>query len=177
MECPHCQATTRVLESRGAEAGAAVRRRRQCSACGRRFTTYERYERLLFVRKRSGDRQAFDREKLHGGLARAAHKRPVPEDEIDAIVDLIAGEVEGAGGELPAQRIGEMCLEGLRRVDRVAYLQFAAVYKELSDIDEVQAELARMRAELPAQDEALFETPVFAGAGGPGSVRSKGDPA
>lgn len=98
---------------------------------------------MLYVRKRDGERQPFDRAKLHGGLARAAHKRPVSDAEIDAIVDRIEAAAERAGGELPAQRIGEMCLDGLRRVDRISYLQFASVYKQL-DIDAVRAELARL---------------------------------
>lgn len=121
-----------------------MRRRRECSSCSHRFTTYERREHLaLFVRKRDGVRQPFDRAKLRGGLARAAHKRPVGDAEIDAIVDRIESEAERSDGELPAQRIGEMCLDGLRRVDRISYLQFASVYKQL-DIEAVRAELARM---------------------------------
>jgi transcriptional repressor NrdR len=151
VQCPHCEATTRVLESRGAEAGAAVRRRRECSSCGRRFTTYERHERLLFVRKRSGERQAFDGEKLRGALVRAAHKRPVSEGEIDEIVDRIEAHLEEAGGELAASSIGELCLDELRELDWGAYLQFAGT--------------------LPA------EAPQLAGSGRAGSVRSEGDPA
>jgi transcriptional repressor NrdR len=175
--CPHCEEPTKVLESRSAAAGTTVRRRRHCPSCGHRFTTYERYEPSLFVRKRGGRRQEFDRAKLRGGMVRAAHKRPIAESEIDAIVDRIAAEAEAEGGELPSQRVGEICLDGLRHVDRIAYLQFAAVYKELSDIDEVQAELARMRAELSSREEALFETPVVADSGQAGSVRPKSDPA
>lgn len=134
-----------------------MRRRRVCSSCGHRFTTYERYERgPLFVRKRGGERQPFDREKLRGGLARAAHKRPVEPAQIEAIVAAIEAEAERAGGELPAARVGEMCLEGLRAIDRVSYLQFAAVYKQL-DVDQVRAEIAALS---PA-----------------GSVRAAGDPA
>ena len=133
-----------MRESRKAEDGASVRRRRECASCSHRFTTYERREHApLFVRKRDGARQPFDRAKLRGGLARAAHKRPVSGAEIDAIVDRIETEAERAGGELPAPRIGEMCLEGLRQVDRISYLQFASVYKQL-DIEAVRAELARM---------------------------------
>jgi transcriptional repressor NrdR len=137
-----------VLESRAADGGAAVRRRRECSRCGHRFTTYERSaDAPLVVLKRDGQRQPFDHAKLRDGLVRAAHKRPVPASELDALVDRIAAEVERAGGELPAARIGEMCLEGLRRLDRISYLQFASVYKQLADVDEVQAELAELAAE------------------------------
>ena len=156
-----------------------MRRRRECSSCGHRFTTFERLERVpLFVRKRGGERQPYDRAKLRGGLARAAHKRPVPEAEIDSIVAGIETEAERAGGELPAPRIGEMCLEGLRRADRVAYLQFAAVYKHL-DVDEVQVELARLAAEpRPIPDGTLLdEGPQIAVTGAGGSVRPERDPA
>jgi transcriptional repressor NrdR len=134
-----------------------VRRRRRCSACGHRFTTFERYERRpLHVRKRDGERQSFDRDKLLGGLARASHKRPVAEADLAAIADRIEAAAEKAGGELPAARVGEMCLDGLRRLDRVSYLQFAAVYKQL-DVEQVRAEIAALS---PA-----------------GSVRPAGDPA
>jgi transcriptional repressor NrdR len=164
--------------SRRAEEGAAVRRRRRCAGCGYRFTTFERHEQgPLFVRKRGGERQPFDRAKLRAGLSRAAHKRPVAGAEIDAIVARIGAAAERAGGELPAARIGEMCLEGLRRLDRVAYLQFAAVYRQL-DVDEVRAELARLGPEPgPLPDESLLDSrPEIAAAGPAGSVRVPGDP-
>jgi transcriptional repressor NrdR len=102
-----------------------VRRRRECPKCGQRFTTYERHERALFVRKRDGEREAFDRAKLREGLARAAHKRPVADAAIDSIADGIEAELERAGGELPSSTISELCLEGLRDLDWGAYLQFA----------------------------------------------------
>lgn len=121
-----------------------MRRRRQCSGCGHRFTTYERCEtQALFVRKRDGSRQPFDRAKLRGGLERASHKRPVRPEAIDALVNRIQTAALRAGGEITAARIGEMCLAGLRRIDQVAYLQFAAVYRQL-DVSDVQAELDRL---------------------------------
>ena len=121
-----------------------MRRRRQCSGCGHRFTTYERCEtQALFVRKRDGSRQPFDRAKLRGGLERASHKRPVRPEAIDALVNRIETAALRAGGEITAARIGEMCLAGLRRIDQVAYLQFAAVYRQL-DVSDVQAELDRL---------------------------------
>src|SRR5204863_9952447 len=105
MTCPSCERSTRVLESRQAEAGAAIRRRRECPACGRRFTTYERREPdPLFVIKRDGDRQRFDHVKLRGALLRAAHKRPVEPAAIEAAVGRIEAEVARGGGELSAQR-------------------------------------------------------------------------
>ncbi len=125
-----------------------MRRRRQCSSCEHRFTTYERYEvQALFVLKRDGGRQPFDRDKLRGGLERASHKRPVRPEAIDALVERIEAEAVRAGGEITAARIGELCLAGLRRIDQVAYLQFAAVYRQLG-VEDVQAELDRLTPEL-----------------------------
>jgi transcriptional repressor NrdR len=147
MECPHCNAATRVLESRRAEGGAALRRRRECLACGTRFTTYERHERpALFVRKRDGRREPFDPEKVRAGMRRAAYKRPVSATDVDAIVTRVEAEVGAAGGELEGSRIGELCLAGLGEVDRVSYLQFASVYRQLEDVEDIQAELRRLGA-------------------------------
>jgi transcriptional repressor NrdR len=115
-----------VLETRRTEGENALRRRRQCSACGQRFTTFERFERgPLFVRKRNGQRQRFDRVKLRAALLRAAHKRPVSAADVEALVERVEISAEGAGGELTAQRVGELCLQGLRELDGGAYLQFA----------------------------------------------------
>lgn len=143
--CPKCgHQRSRVLESRGSEEGAAVRRRRQCSGCEHRFTTYERSElQALFVRKQDGSRQPFDRTKLRGGLERASHKRPVPPEAIDDLVGRIESAAVRSGGNIGAARIGEMCLNGLRQIDQVAYLQFAAVYRQLG-VEDVQAELDRL---------------------------------
>lgn len=125
MDCPRCERPTRVLESRRADAGAATRRRRECPACGHRFTTFERRERApLAVRKRDGKRQRFDRTKLRAALLRSTHKRQVGADDVEALVERIAVAIETAGGELPAERIGELSLEGLRELDEGAYLQF-----------------------------------------------------
>ncbi len=148
MLCSSCQAPTQVLETRQAEAGASLRRRRECAACGQRFTTYERREApALYVRKRDGTREAFDRSKLLAGMLRAAYKRPVEPHDVEAIVDRIETEAATRGGELEARRVGDMCLDGLSEVDRVSYLQFASVYKQLADVDAVRAELARLTAE------------------------------
>lgn len=126
MECPRCQAPSRVLESRRAERGGAIRRRRACSSCGHRFTTYERREaEPIAVVKRGGERQRFDRTKLRAALLRAAHKRPVSAEDVEALVDRV--ELAGAegGGELTAAQISELCLGGLRDLDDGAYLQYA----------------------------------------------------
>jgi transcriptional repressor NrdR len=126
MNCPACGADTQVLETRAAEGGSAIRRRRRCKACGRRFTSFERREREpAWVLKRSGERQRFDREKLRSGLVRASHKRDVDPREVELIVERIEDQAEIAGGGLSTARIGELCLEGLERLDRGAYLQFA----------------------------------------------------
>lgn len=126
MDCPACNAPTHVLESRRAADGDEVRRRRECTECGRRFTTFERREPgPLYVIKRTGARQRFDREKLRAALLRAAHKRPVSADEVEAIVRHVQGETERAGGELDAERIGELCMDELRELDAGAFMQFA----------------------------------------------------
>ena len=125
MDCPRCDRPTRVLESRRADDGAATRRRRECAGCGHRFTTYERRQREpLFVRKRDGERQRFDRTKLRAALLRATHKRQVSATDVEALVDRVELAIETAGGELSAERIGELCLLGLRDLDYGAYLQF-----------------------------------------------------
>jgi transcriptional repressor NrdR len=126
MDCPHCKARTRTLETRRTDGGAAVRRRRECPGCGERFTTFERPElESAWVRKRGGERQRFDPAKLRGALLRACHKRDVDPREIEAIVEGVKREVHAGGGEITAARIGELCLEGLEPLDRGAFLQFA----------------------------------------------------
>jgi transcriptional repressor NrdR len=123
--CPLCGAQTRVVETRPADGGAAIRRRRACDGCGHRLTTYERaVAERLWVRKRSGERQRFDAAKLRGSLAGAAHKRAVSGDDLDRIVERVAAEAERAGGELRAARVSELCLAGLAELDRGAYLQY-----------------------------------------------------
>jgi len=148
MQCPQCDSPSRVLESRSADGGRAVRRRRECSGCGARFTTFERISvDRLFVRKRDGRRQPFDGEKLRGALVRAAHKREVSAAEIHGIVAAVEGEATAAGGVIGAERIGEVCLDRLADLDQGAYLQFAGTLPDL--------------------------TPQFAHPGGGGSVRPR----
>lgn len=147
MECPRCQQPTRVLESRRAEDGAALRRRRACSECGYRFTTFERrVSEPLYVRKRAGERQRFDRTKLRAALLRATHKRQVGALEVEALVDRIELAISAAGGELAARRIGELCLEGLRELDYGAYLQFLGTLPSPSPrAAAINPEIARSR--------------------------------
>ena len=157
MECPRCQQSTRVLESRRAEDGAAIRRRRVCAGCGHRFTTYERRDREpLVVRKRDGSRQRFDRTKLRAALLRSTHKRQVGAADVEALVDRVELAGETGGGELAAQRIVELCLQGLRDVDHGAYLQFLGTLPspnaEFADsAAEGSVRAARESASLPAQ--------------------------
>jgi transcriptional repressor NrdR len=162
VNCPRCEAsTTSTLETRKAEDGAAVRRRRQCSECGHRFTTYERREpEPLEVIKRDGHRQPFDREKLRSGLVRASHKRDVDQRELNLIVDRIEETTRAEGGALSAERIGELCLAGLEQLDRGAYLQFAGT---LPDSDEGDGTI-------PNSDENPRN---HRESGGPVSVRAK----
>ena len=153
-----------MLDSRLSEPGDAVRRRRRCRSCGRRFTTYERYdEGPLQIRKRDGSRQPFDRAKLVAGLERAAIKRPIDRDQIEALVDRIVAELRAEGGTPDAERIGELALRGLNELDRVAYVRFASVYRKFEDVEQFEAELARLDAEPPLQREHLFELPRVSG--------------
>ena len=131
--CPDCNAQTHVVESRSADGGGAVRRRRACTACGFRFTTFERVAATrLQVVKRDGHRQSFDAEKLRGALVRAAHKRDVTAAQLAAIVSSVEAEAAGRGGAVPAERIGELCLERLAEIDRGAYFQFAGTLPEIT---------------------------------------------
>jgi transcriptional repressor NrdR len=125
VNCPRCDGQTKTLETRRVPDGA-VRRRRQCSSCRHRFTTYERaVPEALEVIKRDGSRQPFDREKLLRSLTGATHKRDLDPRRLTLIVDGVEKELRDNGGELEAARIGELCLDGLRRLDHGAYLQFA----------------------------------------------------
>jgi transcriptional repressor NrdR len=144
VDCPSCGTQTSVLETRKA-AGGAVRRRRSCPDCGERFTTHEQREHPpLHVIKRGGRRQRFERTKLRAALLRAAHKRPVSAADVESLVDRIESEAEHSGGEIASDRVGEMCLDGLRRLDLGAYVQFVGVYRELSDLASVRAELEHL---------------------------------
>jgi transcriptional repressor NrdR len=128
VNCPSCDSPTSILETR--KAGAALRRRRECSSCGHRFTTYERaVPETIAVIKRDGHRQPFDREKLRSGLIRASHKRDVDPRRLEEIVERIEETARAEGGELSAARIGELCLDGLEKIDRGAYLQLAGTLR------------------------------------------------
>jgi transcriptional repressor NrdR len=156
VNCPRCEASTSILETRRAE-GNAIRRRRRCSECGHRFTTYERAEpERPEVVKRDGTRQPFDRQKLLSGLVRASHKREVDPRQLDLIADRIEREARESAGELSAERIGELCLEGLARLDRGAYLQFAGTLPDPSGNPRKEGRSGVAGSVREAEDAALL---------------------
>ena len=159
MRCPFCgHDDSQVVDSRLSEPADAVRRRRVCRSCERRFTTYERYdEGPLYIRKRSGRREPFDRAKVLAGLERAAIKRPVERDQLDALVDRIVAELRTRGGTPGVEEVGELALRGLRGLDEVAYVRFASVYRKFEDVAEFERELERLDTEPPLEHEHLFE--------------------
>ncbi len=143
MKCPYChQADTRVVDSRPSEAGAAIRRRRECAACGSRFSTYERPALSIVVVKRDGIRQPFDETKLRRGVERALADRPVPAGDVDELVEQVHGFARSAGGEVSADELGRQVLAGLRRIDEVGYLRFASVYKDFQEASDFEKEMA-----------------------------------
>jgi transcriptional repressor NrdR len=159
--CPYCSAeSTQVIDTRPAD--DAVRRRRECSACGQRFTTYERAEEpRVTVVKRDGTRERFDRQKLLRGLARAAGGRPVSDDQLEAVAAWIAAEARREGGEADAERIGDLAERGLARVDPVSAIQFASVYRNLADLDELESVVRRFKEDpLPGEDQLAIPTSV-----------------
>jgi transcriptional repressor NrdR len=164
MRCPECDATeNRVVDTRASRGGRAVRRRRECSVCGKRFTTYEYVEeRPTQVLKRSGAVEDFDRAKLLGSVKIACAKRPVSASAMEELVDAVEDELsKGAAVEIPSVRLGAIVMELLRPLDRVAYVRFASVYRNFQDagefqefVDEMAAaqereELRRNQVELP----------------------------
>jgi len=144
MKCPFCHhPESRVVDSRVADDGAAIRRRRECESCGRRFNTYERSEEVpLFVIKKDGRREEFDRSKIMTGITKASEKRPVSREDIERIADEIEAALrDQLANEIPARQIGEMVMERLRAIDEVAYVRFASVYKDFRDVDSFLEEI------------------------------------
>lgn len=156
MQCPFCHhAETRVVDSRLAQEGEQVRRRRACADCGERFTTYESAVDLALPRivKRDGSRESFSVDKLRAGVMRALEKRPVETQAIDAAVDGIRRRLRATGErELDSRRLGEWVMDELRRLDHVAYIRFASVYREFEDVAAFRQEIERLERE-PAPDE------------------------
>jgi transcriptional repressor NrdR len=149
MKCPFCASTdTQVIDSRVAEPGDSIRRRRRCSACQKRFTTYETVElRLPQVVKTNGTRSDFDVGKLRNGFQRALHKRPVPTEFVDQAVDRIVAQVLSLGErEIPSRMIGEMVMQELHKLDKVAYIRFASVYRSFQDVSDFRDALKEVEA-------------------------------
>jgi transcriptional repressor NrdR len=144
VRCPFCgHPKDKVVDSRESGSGDAIRRRRECLGCGRRFTSYERIEEIPYmVIKKDGRREAFDRGKLTAGLHRACEKRPVPAKALSALVDEIEQLVQDSPDrEIEARVIGERVMERLRELDKVAYVRFASVYRQFEDVQAFMAEL------------------------------------
>ena len=150
MRCPMCGAReTRVVDSRDLDDAATIRRRRECIACGARFTTYERIEAArLVVVKRDGTRQEFDRDKLAAGLLKALTRRPVPDGAAERAADAIEATLRAAGAsEVESSRVGELAMEQLRALDQIAYIRFASVYQSFEDLETLKREVDTLYAE------------------------------
>jgi transcriptional repressor NrdR len=141
-----------VIDSRATKEGSAIRRRRECLKCAQRFTTYEELELgVLFVIKRDGRREPFDRAKLWGGIRRAAEKRPIPAAMLEAVVDRVESRLRESGlGEVRSEAIGEEVMAELRAIDEVAYVRFASVYRHFQDASQFMDEVQSLRAGGPA---------------------------
>lgn len=147
MRCPFCgHGETKVLDSRPSEEGSAIRRRRECERCGRRFTTYEKIEDMpLFVVKKDGRRETFDRQKILGGLLRACEKRPVALETLEGLVDDIERELRNSlRREVASREVGEMVMQRLAALDEVAYVRFASVYRQFKDINRFMEEVVHL---------------------------------
>jgi transcriptional repressor NrdR len=141
MKCPFCKSPdTQVIDSRVSDDGESIRRRRKCADCSKRFTTYETIElRMPQVVKQDGSRTEFDLQKLRTGFMRALHKRPVPTPLVDDAIGTITQEILALGArEIPSRRIGEMVMRGLYKLDEVAYIRFASVYRSFEGINDFQ---------------------------------------
>jgi transcriptional repressor NrdR len=143
MRCPWCSADDdKVVDSRPSESGDAIRRRRECLSCGRRYTTYERVEDVgLVVRKRDGTTEPYDRDKLEAGIRKALSSRPVTNVTIDQMVGRIETRLRKKGPEVSSQQIGLEVLSALRKADQVAYLRYASVYKDFEGVEDFEREL------------------------------------
>jgi len=147
MKCPFCDnQDTKVVDSRPTDEGQAIRRRRECEQCGRRFTTYEKIEEIpLVVVKKDGSRQTFDRSKVTNGIIKACEKRPVPMDDIEKIVsDIEKGLSNLMLKEMDSSIIGEYVIEHLREIDDVAYVRFASVYRQFTDAESFRQEIEKL---------------------------------
>ena len=150
MKCPFCGFTeSKVIDSRPAEEGATIRRRRECLSCQKRFTTYEIMEQVpLVVIKKDGSRQTFDKVKILNGVIRACEKRPVPMADIQRVADEVEQEAQNSlEREIKTEYIGELVMDKLKRLDEVAYVRFASVYRQFKDINKFMEELNKLLKE------------------------------
>jgi transcriptional repressor NrdR len=148
MRCPFCRhPKTRVVDKRNLEERDTIRRRRECLSCKRRFSTYERIEWTgVSVIKKDGRRESFDRNKLRAGVLKACEKRPIPSEEIEKRISGIEAELYNYGSrEVPARVIGELVMDRLKALDKVAYIRFASVYRELTDLKSFEKELRTLK--------------------------------
>ena len=163
MHCPFCAADdTKVIDSRLVAEGDAVRRRRECQTCGERFTTFETAELVMpRIVKSDGTREPFNEEKLRGGLQRALEKRPVSIEEIESALNHITHRLRSTGErELPSRAVGEEVMAELRKIDDVAYVRFASVYRDFQDVSEFQEEIRKLKdaaGEVSGSDEPAAE--------------------
>ncbi len=147
MKCPYCSSdNTRVIDSRPADDNTAIRRRRNCDDCARRFTTFEKVETIpLMIIKKDNTRERYDRAKIEAGVLRACHKRPISAAEIEALVDSVETEIYSrADKELYSSEIGELVMDKLKDLEAVAYVRFASVYREFKDVNTFVNELKKM---------------------------------
>jgi len=163
MRCPYCeQLDNKVIDSRLSNDGDSIRRRRECLGCKRRFTTYERSEQALpLVIKKDGRRETFNRNKILSGLQKACEKRPVSIETLQEIVDRITRKIQELGeSEIPSQRIGQEVMEELYRLDQVAYVRFASVYRDFKDLHAFMAELKSLIRDDHKEPAAVAEPPA-----------------
>ncbi len=156
MKCQFCHCEdSKVVDSRPTDDGASIRRRRECINCGKRFTTYEKVETIqLLVIKKDQTREVFDSDKIRDGIIHACHKRPVTVKDIDALVAQIEQVCYNSlQREIPTHKIGEMVMEALRTLDEVAYVRFASVYRQFTDIPTFMHELSRLMKENRAKEQ------------------------
>ncbi|HVE88742.1 MAG TPA: transcriptional regulator NrdR [Burkholderiaceae bacterium] len=154
MKCPFCQnADTQVIDSRASEEGATIRRRRKCLSCEKRFTTYERVELVMpTIIKRGGGRADYDRDKLRASMQLSMRKRPVPREAVDEAIARIEDKLlSSAQRELKSEKVGELVMRELKRLDKVAYIRFASVYRSFEDVDEFAEVVREVRPGRPAK--------------------------
>jgi transcriptional repressor NrdR len=163
MHCPFCKAEdTRVVDSRMAEDGTQVRRRRECEKCGERFTTFEKaLLQMPQILKRDGNPEPFDEDKLRKGLARALYKRPITPEQLDRLVENVEQKLRtGSERQVPSHRVGELVMHELRDLDQVAYVRFASIYHQFQDVNAFREEIERLAA-FPTAEQRRSQLPLI----------------